>query len=114
MEVTLRLLTMFAQTVRQNGAMPLVVVCDYRPTFEAYAAGAPPMYQGLVDQLRQRDIPVLDLTPEFVTANQSSPDFTGYFAPGGHYNEAGNRVVSRAVLRYLCQEKMFTECPSPL
>lgn len=113
-EVTLRLLTLFAQTVRQNGAIPLVVVCAYRPTFETYAAGNPPMYQELIDRLRQRDIPVLDLTPEFVAANQGSTDFTGYFAPGGHYNEAGNRVVSRAVLNYLCREKMLTGCPSPL
>jgi hypothetical protein len=113
-EVTLRLLTLFAQTVRQNGAIPLVMVCAYRPTFEAYAAGDPPMYQALMDRLRQRDIPVLDLTPEFVAANRGSADFTGYFAPGGHYNEAGNRVVSRAVLHYLCQEKMLAGCPSRL
>lgn len=113
-EVTLRLLTLFARTVRQNGSIPLVLVCAYRPTFEEHAVGNPPMYQGLIDQLRQREIPVLDLAPKFVAANQGSSDFTGYFAPGGHYNEAGNRVVSQAVLNYLCQERMLTGCPPQL
>ncbi|MGQ9786542.1 MAG: hypothetical protein ACUVSJ_08790 [Anaerolineae bacterium] len=113
LEVTLRLLTLFAHTVRENGSTPIVLVCAYRPTFEEYAVGNPPMYQGLIDQLRRRGIPVLDLAPEFVAANQGSLDFTGYFAPGGHYNEVGNRIVSQAVLNYLCQEKLLTECPSP-
>ncbi len=109
-EVTLRLLTEFAQTVRENGSIPLVLMFAYRPTFEEYAAGSPPMYQDLIDQLLQRDIPVLDLTPEFVAANHESRDFTGYFAPGGHYNEAGNQVVSNAVLAYLCRENILTGC----
>jgi len=113
-EVTLRLLTLFARTVQQDGAIPLVLVCPYRPTLEERVAGNPPMYQGLVGQLRQRDILVLDLAPEFIAANQGSYDFTEYFAPGGHYNEAGNRIVSRAVLNYLCQERMLTGCPSQL
>jgi hypothetical protein len=110
-EVTLRLLVLFAQTVRQNGGIPLVLVCAYRPTLEEYAAGNPPMYQELVEELRQKDIPVLDLAPEFVKANQGSYDFTGYFAPGGHYNEVGNQVVSRAVLNHLCQQKII-DCSS--
>ncbi len=113
-EVTLRLLTLFARTARQNGSIPLVLVCAYRPTLEEYAAGNPPMYQGLIEQLRQRDIPVLDLASEFVAANQGSLDFTRYFAPGGHYNEAGNRVVSQAVLNYLCQERMLIKCSPQL
>ena len=109
-EVTLRLLKMFAETARQNGSTPLVVTFAYRVTLEEYAAGRPPMYQGIIDRLRSVDIRVLDLTPEFVAAGQGSNDFTGYFAPGGHYNEAGNRVVSRAVLAALCREKILTDC----
>jgi hypothetical protein len=109
-EVTVRLLKTFAQTARRNGATPVVVTFAYRTTFEEHSAGKPPMYQGIVDRLRSAGIPVLDLSPEFVAANDGSNDFTGYFAPGGHYNEAGNRVVSRAVLTYLCREKILPDC----
>ncbi len=109
-EVTFRLLKMFAQTARQDGSTPVVVTFAYRVTFEEYAAGKPPMYQSLIDRLRSDGVRVLDLTPEFVAANEGSSDFTGYFAPGGHYNEVGNRVVSRAVLNYLCREHILMGC----
>jgi hypothetical protein len=109
-EITLRLLKMFAQTARQHGSTPVVATFAYRVTLEEYAAGKPPMYQGLINRLRSDGVRVLDLTPEFVAANGGSGDFTGYFAPGGHYNEAGNRVVSGAVLRYLCQEQIIRDC----
>jgi hypothetical protein len=112
-EVTVRLLKTFAETARQNGSTPVVVTFAYRTTFEDYAAGKPPMYQGIVDRLRSAGIRVLDLSPEFVAANKGSDDFTGYFAPGGHYNEVGNRVVSRAVLTYLCRENILPDWVPP-
>ena len=110
--VTVRLLETFAQTAREQGATPVVVFFAYRTTFEDFAAGRPPMYQTVIDHLRSAGVRAFDLTPEFVAANGDSSDFTGYFAPGGHYNEVGNRVVSGAVLRYLCQEAIITGCVS--
>jgi hypothetical protein len=109
-EVTYRLLRMFAETAQRNGSTPVVVMFAYRVTMEEYAAGKPPMYDGISNRLRSAGVRVLDLTPEFVKANHGSTDFTGFFAPGGHYNEVGNRVVSRAVVTYLCQEKMLSRC----
>ena len=109
-EVTARLLETFVNIVRQNGARPVVLFFAYRPTFEEAAAGRPVVYAALVDRLRSAGTLTLDLTTAFVAANAGSTDFTGYFAPGGHYNEAGNRIVSRAVLRYLCREQLLPDC----
>jgi hypothetical protein len=109
-EVTARLLETFVRTVREDGATPVVLFFAYRPTFEDAAAGKPVVYQALVDRLRSSGTQALDLTPEFVAANAGSDDFTGYFAPGGHYNEAGNHVVSQAVRRTLCRKNLLTDC----
>lgn len=109
-EVTVRLLETFVRTARENGATPVVLFFAYRPTFEDAAAGRPIVYQAIVDRLRSSGVHTLDLTPEFVAANAGSEDFTGYFAPGGHYNEAGNRVVSQAILRTLCRQELVAGC----
>jgi len=111
-QVTLRLIRMFAETARQNGSVPVVVFFAYRGTIDLYAAGEIPMYHQLVHQIQAEGIYTLDLTPCFVEANGQSTDFTPFFAPGGHYNETGNRVVSDAVIDYLCQEGILSQCAS--
>jgi hypothetical protein len=110
-ETTLRLIKLFATTVQHNGALPVVVTFPRRGTVEHYSAGEMPIYYEGVDQLKADGIHAFDLTPSLVSANGGSNDFSRLFAPGGHYSELGNQVVSAAILGYLCQESILSECP---
>jgi hypothetical protein len=108
-ETTQRLIQMFVEQVQQNGSVPLVVTFPRRGTVEAYRRGDNPIYHEGVVQLQNEGIHVLDLTPFFVDA-ASDDELDRFFAPGGHYSEVGNQVVSKAVLNYLCQEELLSNC----
>jgi hypothetical protein len=110
-ETTVRLINLFVETVWHNGALPVVVTFPRRGTVEHYSAGEMPIYYEGVVQLQADGIHAFDLTPALVSANAGSSDFSRLFAPGGHYSEVGNQVVSAAILDYLCQESILTECP---
>ena len=112
-ETTLRLIYLFVATVRQNGSIPVVITFPRRGTVEHYSYGDLPIFHEAVVQLQREGIHTLDLTRFFVEANEGGHDFSRFFAPGGHYSEAGNRVVSDALLNYLCQADLLKGCDSP-
>jgi lysophospholipase L1-like esterase len=104
-ETTLRVMRAFAEEVRRNAGVPVIVVFPDTITMEEYTNGEMPGYRSLIAQLHDEGIHVLDLTDAFVSAmREGDREFEAFISPlGGHYNEAGNRVVSQAVLDYLVQ-----------
>jgi hypothetical protein len=109
-ETSHRIISMFVEESRQRGAVPVVVIFPYRGTLDLLAEGQAPMYADFAAGLEAEGIAVLDLAERFLVENVGSSDFTGYFAPGGHYNEVGNAVVSRAVLSFLCDLGALSDC----
>ncbi len=104
MQTSLRLVDLFAEVVRQNGATPVVVMFPRRGTLERYRTGEPPVYDAGIRLLQDQGINVLDLAAGFTEAAAPGFDFGNWFAEGGHYNDAGNRVVSQAVIGYLTRQ----------
>ena len=56
---------------------------------------------------------MLHFFSSFLEANRQSYDFSLLFAPGGHDSEVGNQVVSDAVISYLCQNRIVSQCGLP-
>ena len=112
-QTSLRLVHLFVDTVRKNGSIPVLVMFPGRGTVERYQKGQAPAYAEGVRLLQNQGIYVLDLAASFVEANGPNLDFTHLFAPGGHYNDAGNQVVSRAIINFLCQQQIIGGCGTP-
>jgi hypothetical protein len=108
-ETTLRILSAFAEEVRRNDAVPLVIIFPTTVTMAEYVGKDQPFYQALITHLQNEGIHVLDLRNSFATAMQEKDmGFEAFISPvGGHYNEAGNRLVSQAILDYLVQSGLI-------
>jgi hypothetical protein len=110
-QLTLHLIYTFIEKVQQNGAVPVIVIFPRLGTVERYNQGEAPYYYAGVLRLRGEGIYILDLTEPLANAGRSQGiEVSSFFSPGGHYNEAGNRVVSQAILAYLCQQKILAGC----
>jgi hypothetical protein len=108
-ETTLRVMRAFAEEVRRNAGVPVIVVFPDTITMEEYTSGEMPGYGSVIAQLQDEGIHALDLTDAFVAAmHEGDMEFDAFISPlGGHYNETGNRVVSQAVLDYLVQAEIL-------
>jgi hypothetical protein len=111
-ETTFRILRVFADEVQRNDALPLIIFFPSPTTVMAYANGEMPDYQPLITRLQAEGTAhILDLTGAFTAAMQEQGvEFDAFVSPvGGHYNEAGNRVVSQAVLDYLIEIGVYAQ-----
>jgi hypothetical protein len=108
-EVTLRLLRTFVEEVQRNNAVPVIVIFPSSITMMEYENGETPNYEALVTPLRNEGMHVVDLTDAFVAAmREDNVEFDIFISSiGGHYNQAGNKVVSQAVLDYLLQSGIY-------
>ena len=86
-----RLFDEFARSVREAGSAPVALFLPDRTSVELARAGKPVLYARLRDAVRRLDIPVVDAADAFVGKTDPVPD---WFAPGGHYSVAGNRIVA--------------------
>jgi hypothetical protein len=81
----------FADAVRDNGAVPAVVMMPDRSSVESLRRGGAAVYAPLRGALRERGITVWDASEAFRTSGVPVSDL---FAAGGHYSPAGNRVLA--------------------
>jgi hypothetical protein len=110
-DVSIGLFRLFIEEVRRNGAVPVVIAFPRQGTVERYAQGEQPYYRGGAAFFQDEGIYTLDLADSFVAASrEQGVELSAFFARHGHYNEAGNRLVGQAVLGYLCQQKLLSEC----
>jgi hypothetical protein len=82
----------FADRVEAAGARPLVVMLPDRIAVRSIRTGGIAAYEPLVQQLRRDGIPHFDVTGAF-RAQAPDADQASWFAPMGHYSEAGNKIV---------------------
>ena len=93
-EVVVRVLSGFAEQVRADGATPVVLVFPTTGEFRSLRSGGPRPYAALLDALRQRDVPTIDLGDALGEQSRTS-------APqdlaARHYTPLGNSVVAHAL-----------------
>ena len=82
----------FAALARSRNVRPLMVFLPDRPVLEARAGGRAAVYAPLLSHLKSRGIEYVDVSDAFAGAGPS--EIHRWFATGGHYSPAGNRVVA--------------------
>lgn len=89
------LMLAFADSVRARGAEPIFVLLPDHDSVEGIRTGAPSVYAPLRDSLEKNGSPtrVIDLMSAFAAA-PATTSVESWFAPGGHYSAAGNRIVA--------------------
>jgi hypothetical protein len=83
----------FSGAVRQNGAVPVIVMLPDLKAVARLARGEPPIYKPVMDHLRDDDVPFLDAADAFRTGDRVIEAQT-LFAPGGHYSALGNQLIA--------------------
>ena len=102
----------FAEAIRQNGAMPLIVLFPERSAILSVRAGSRTSYAPLAMKLQEMGLPSLDLMEAFRSHTTGSVE--SFFAPEGHYSVRGNEIVATWLLQWLWQrwqdQKAGVEC----
>lgn len=92
-KIHVALFKQFDSDVRERGALPLVVFFPDLETVVRGAAGQPPPYAPLQDELREHGIDYVDVREAFLAA-PPIPKAQDWFMPGGHYSPSANQVVA--------------------
>jgi len=93
--LTVAILDRFYREATGNGAKAVVVIFPDRPALESAVAGEALYWQPLIDDLRAKDVEVVDLTPGLVEKAKAigmDAMFTHV-----HYSPEGNAVVAEAI-----------------
>jgi hypothetical protein len=100
--VSHQLLLRFVDEARANGARAVVVIFPHEPALRVAGEDGRGFWSVLTDRLVAEDVEVLDLTPWLLEA--AGREGPASLFRNGHYNAAGNAVVSRALQRHLLDE----------
>lgn len=105
---TLKILHMFVDEVRSQGALPIVVFFPMSiETLRSREVGVMPLYEDLRLFLEQQQVEVIDLAPilckERADSGCSYKDFFVEPDGTGHYSARGNRLVADAILHRLSE-----------
>lgn len=84
----------FAEDVREAGHRPIVLFLPSRGELQSALSGRRVVYEPLAAELRSRGIENWDATDAFSSVSTAEPPIGSWFAPGGHYSPAGNRIVA--------------------
>ena len=99
--VTVRILEEFYRSVRDNGALPVILIYPDQPDLSTQLSGGRRKYEPLLQVLRARGLRHIDALDAFVASDPhyALKDMT--VGPWGHYSARGNRIVADHVLKYL-------------
>jgi hypothetical protein len=92
--IQIALFSKFADAVRSNDALPMIVFLPEKESVQRAFAGGPKLYDPLLPCLNERGIEYWDAIEAFEDARASS-DVDSWYASGGHYSPEGNRVVAQ-------------------
>ena len=98
-QVTGRILIEFAEQVRSDGAMPVVIVLPGERDLRGYRDGIR-VYDRLLAWLSEAGVTTIDLM-DVLAQEQEHRDIRELFADGRHYSAAGNAVVARSLAETL-------------
>jgi hypothetical protein len=93
-EILVRVLSGFAEQVTADGATPVVLVFPTSSEFRSLRDGGPRPYAALLDALRQRGVPTIDLGDALAEQLRSSNPRE---LARNHLTPLGNSVVARAL-----------------
>ncbi|MBA2447203.1 MAG: hypothetical protein H0V51_04170 [Chloroflexi bacterium] len=99
-QITGRLLVQFARQARQDGATPVVIVFGRKAEVVGLRDGEAKAYAPLLDWLEREGVPTVDVTDR-LAREALRIDVNSLFGGGGHYNEAGNAIVTATLSRLL-------------
>jgi hypothetical protein len=91
--IQLALFEKFAETVRASNAFPFVVLLPERESVQRGLQGGSKLYDPLLGPLRERGIDYVDAIEAFRSTGVTA-EVNSWFASGGHYSPAGNKVVA--------------------
>jgi hypothetical protein len=97
-QVTLRILEEFYEEARANGSVPIIVLFPERRDLRARREGRIVVYQPLLDELKRKNLRVIDLLDGFQRYDPAGEMMKKKFI---HYPKSGNRMVARTILDYL-------------
>src|SRR5207249_3870292 len=89
----------FVDEIRQNGAMPLIVLFPDRASILQVRTGQSTFYAPLTAKLSETRIPYVDLIEAF--RSDTIGPVESFFMPGGHYSRRGNEIVAKWLLHQL-------------
>lgn len=92
-ELQMKIFEEFVSDVRESGARPIVLILPSRGELRAEMDSQETAYRPLLEDLSEMGIEYWDATEAFLSAPRP-PDLRPWFAPGGHYSPAGNRIVA--------------------
>lgn len=95
LEISRRLLRMFAQEARRRGKKPLIVFFPSEDDLVRSQQGAPWLYQPLLDDLQRAEQPYLNLGSNLLARLNGRDPHTIFGIV--HVKEEGNRVIAEAV-----------------
>src|SRR5215212_4170104 len=98
-QVTGRILIQFAEQVRGDGAMPVVIVLPGERDLRGYRDGIR-VYDRLLAWLSEAGVTTIDLM-DVLAQEQDHRDVRELFADGRHYSATGNAVVARSLAERL-------------
>ena len=87
-----------AESVRASGAKPFVLLFADMEVLQTARRGQPKNYDPLIRYFKERQIDYLDSADAFQDVSPTGP-LDEWFAPKGHYSEAGNRKVASWLTR---------------
>jgi hypothetical protein len=97
-QVTLKILEEFYEEARANGSVPIIVLFPERRDLRARREGRIVVYQPLLDELKRKNLRVIDLLDGFQRYDPAGEMMKKKFI---HYPKSGNRMVARYILEYL-------------
>ena len=90
--IQMELFSEFAEAVRASGALPIVVLLPEKESVQRGLAGGAKLYDPLLTPLQERGIDYLDAVDAFRDVDPAAVN--SWYAPGGHYSPAGNRIIA--------------------
>jgi hypothetical protein len=109
LKITAEIAELFAKTGRSRGQTPLVIIYPTARSFKQFKDTGIIITRPLLENLERRSIPYLDLHEGFgkrVEKQRFCELLTQITSCGGHFNPAGNAMVSEIVYEHLVNMRL--------
>lgn len=102
-EITVKLLRRFANEVKKNKSLPVILLLPDASRLGADGRENPFLYEPLIAELRSAQLEYLDLA----TAFDRPVTRSSHFMEGGHYSPYANGRVAKAIAAYLTERELL-------
>lgn len=99
--VSMGIIEKFAESVRQDGAIPIVVFLPNSGDFWRLSEHDSKNYQPFMDVMDKKGIPYFDFTAELLEEMFEDEDLSTFYSPQFHFSGKGNRFVAKHIYQRL-------------